>query len=191
MCSESSLLEAFKAVSDVNSRKTDQWASTAELLSIHGYQPAINVILHAVSLYQEEEVFREALQCVEKLHLQEAIPKLIFILEQHSPLEYKTYLAAETLCVFKDPSTLTLISSLRDFAAKNIDASLSTYYQILSRRIQEICKFYNYDIYRTPPIQATTELPGTNIINEYNIQNVGILNTGKVDIYGNQTGETL
>jgi NB-ARC domain len=188
MCSESSLLEAFEAVSDVNSRKTDQWESTAELLAIHGYQPAINVILHAVSLYQEEEVFHEALQCVGKLHLQEAIPKLIFILEQHSPLEYKTYLAAETLCIFKDPSTLTLISSLRDFAAQNIDASPSTYYQILSRRIQEICKFYNYDIYRTPPIQATTEPSHATIIN---IERVGNFNTGNVNIQGNQIGETL
>jgi DNA polymerase III delta prime subunit len=156
MCSESSLIEAFKAVSDTNSRKTDQWSSTAELLARHGHQPAINVILHMVSLYEEEEVFYEALQCVGRLRLREAISNLIFILEQHSPLEYKTYLAAETLCTFKDPSTLTLISSLRDFVAKNTKNPVSTYYQILSRRIQEACGFYNYDIHCSPPIQTQT-----------------------------------
>jgi hypothetical protein len=156
MCSESSLIEAFKAISDTNSRKTDQWSSTAELLARHEHQPAINVILHVLSLYEEEEVFYEALQCVGRLRLREAIPNLIFILEQHSPLEYKTYLAAETLCTFKDPSTLTLISSLRDFVAKSTKDSVSTYYQILSRRIQEACGFYNYDIHCSPPIQTQT-----------------------------------
>jgi predicted NACHT family NTPase len=57
-------------------------------------------------------------------------------------------------CTFKDPSTLTLISSLRDFVAKKTKDSVSTYYQILSRRIQEACEFYNYDIHCSPPVQT-------------------------------------
>jgi DNA polymerase III delta prime subunit len=197
MCSESSLAEAFEAISDTNSRKTDQWISTTELLARHGHKPAIDVILHAVSLYQEEEVFHEALQCVKRLHLREAIPKLISILEQHSPLEYKTYLTAETLCVFKDPSTLTLISSLRDCAARSTEDPGSTYYQILSRRIQETHGFYNYDIFCSPPpqTQSTSQTPSKIIVHGDLVvgdkyDNVGNLNTGTVNIAGNQTGET-
>jgi hypothetical protein len=56
--------------------------------------------------------------------------------------------------------------------------------------IQANCRFYNYDIFCFPCPQNTQPLSSTATINNYTIENLGILNTGKVDIYGNQTGET-
>ncbi len=56
--------------------------------------------------------------------------------------------------------------------------------------IQANCTFYNYDIFCSPPPQDPLPIPSTATINNYNIEKLGILNTGKVDINGNQIGET-
>jgi hypothetical protein len=79
--------------------------------------------------------------------------------------------------------------------------------------IQAGCKFYNYDIYRAPSIQPQQEwqcppssttiiehvdtyIAGDKVLGDkvngdkYEIKTVGNLNTGNVNIEGNQTGET-
>ncbi len=73
--------------------------------------------------------------------------------------------------------------------------------------IQDKYKFYNYDIscVSIPPIQplgttvnnfngdffAGDKVQGDKVVGDkYDIQNVGNLNTGKVNIHGNQTGKT-
>jgi HEAT repeat protein len=61
--------------------------------------------------------------------------------------------------------------------------------------IQENCKYYNYEIYQVyladqngdrPASQTSSSLPSTVT---YNIDKVGILNTGSVNIHGDQIGE--
>ena len=54
--------------------------------------------------------------------------------------------------------------------------------------IQANCKFYNYDIFRSPPIpKPKAENPSAQMTT-YNIDRVGILNTGDVTVHGNQIG---
>jgi hypothetical protein len=52
--------------------------------------------------------------------------------------------------------------------------------------IQANCRFYNYEVLNSLPPPIKSHPPGKTI----NIQNVGNLNTGNVNIAGNQIGET-
>jgi predicted NACHT family NTPase len=54
-------------------------------------------------------------------------------------------------------------------------------------RIQERCKFYNHEIFHSPPVEDETENKYQPIINNFHGE-VGIVNTGKVEIHGNQIG---
>lgn len=219
MCSEEYLVEAFNDVSDVNSIKNDRWISTAELLANVDYRPAINTILRAVRCTENQEIFHEGIESARRLSLKEAISCLISILEQpHLSLsEHEIALVAGCLSEFKLPCTLPLLSHLRNsvFKIPDINAEVPvdstnhmTFikydYQVAVERVQTNCRFYNYDIFCSPPIQPQIYPPGTTINNfkgdlvagdkvagdKYDIPNVGNLNTGSVNIEGNQTGET-
>jgi DNA polymerase III delta prime subunit len=112
MCSQEYLLEAFEAVSDVNSCKSEQWTSTVELLAAIGYQPAIDILLYAIEYPNNYEVFYEGLNAVERLKLKDAIPYLISLLMQSYllPSNHEKEMVVGVLANFKIPSTLPLIS---------------------------------------------------------------------------------
>jgi predicted NACHT family NTPase len=103
----------------------------------------------------------------------------------------------------------TLIAALKDenlsvrnsaaYVLGNVasDVNISQMYNLLLNgvdatnniilKIQNRCKFYNHEIFHSPPIEDETENKSQSIINHFNGE-VGIVNTGKVDIRGNQIG---
>ncbi|NMG18649.1 HEAT repeat domain-containing protein [Brasilonema bromeliae] len=56
-------------------------------------------------------------------------------------------------------------------------------------KIQERCKFYNHEIFHSPPVEEETKTKSeTSKSSTYIIQRVGNLNTGDVNIHGDQIG---
>jgi hypothetical protein len=203
MCSQEYLLEAFEAVSDVNSRKSEPWTSTVELLAAIGYQRAIDILLYAIEYPNNYEVFYEGLNAVERLKLKDAIPYLISLLMQSYllPSNHEKEMVVGVLANFKIPSTLPLISNLRNSTLRRPDINVgnrtSKYnldyfkHQFAVRKIQDNCKFYNYDIFQNTP----ASIPSSHTVihrtyNTYNnIDRVGNLNTGSVQVNGDMIGE--
>lgn len=203
MCSQKYLLEAFEAVSDVNSRKSEPWTSTVELLAAIGYQPAINIILYAIEYPNNNELFHEELNIVERLQLKEAIPYLISLLMQSYllPSNHEKEMVVRVLSDFKISSTLPLMSSLRNSTLRdpaiNVGNQINKYnrdfftYQFAVIKIQDNCKFYNYDILQDAPAPiSSSNMVVHQTYNTYNnVDRVGNLNTGSVQVDGDMIGE--
>lgn len=197
MCSEENLFESFKVISDVNSSKSEQWISTVESLARIGYQPAINIIIFFLKSIHIDETFRESINIVRRIHLKQAIPVLISILEEPPLPLPKKLLLVEVLSEFKVASTLPLLSQLRNsvlispglnitIQPERVEITLISCQRAVER-VQASCRFYNYEIFKNPPEAIPS---GTPIICQiYNIEQVGNLNTGSVQVDGDMIGE--
>jgi hypothetical protein len=197
MCSEENLFESFKVISDVNSSKSEQWISTVESLAIIGYQPAINIIIFFLKSIHIDETFRESINIVRRVHLKQAIPVLISILEKSPLPSPKKLLLVEVLSEFKVASTLPLLSQLRNsvlispglnitIQPEQVEITLISYQRAVER-VQASCKFYNYEIFKNHPEAIPSITP--IIYQTYNIDRVGNLNTGSVQVDGDMIGE--
>jgi DNA polymerase III delta prime subunit len=197
MCSEENLFESFKVISDVNSSKSEQWISTVESLARIDYQPAINIIIFFLKSIHIDETFRESINIVRRIHLKQAIPVLISILEESPLPSHKKLLVVEILSEFKVASTLPLLSRLRNsvlispglnitIQPERVEITLISYQRAVER-VQSSCGFYNYEIFKNPPEAIPS---GTPIIYQiFNVEQVGNLNTGSVQVHGDMIGE--
>jgi hypothetical protein len=81
-----------------------------------------------------------------------------------------------------------LIEALQDEEIVSSDSGNNLLFVLQAlTKMQRRCKFYNYEIFHSSPIEDETEnksQPTTYIFNG----NVGNINTGKVDIHRNQIG---
>ncbi len=147
-----------------------------------GSETAIPRLLQALE-DENPSVRSSTAQALGQLGSKAAIPILLQALEDLED-RWASRSAAEGLGSFKKdraahilPNLLTLIPT----------KSGSDAFRALTA-IQANCKFYNYDIFRSPPIpKAETEHPpGQTKI--YKIDKLGILNTGDVTNHGDQIG---
>jgi HEAT repeat protein len=176
--------------------------STTEALGKLGLEAAIPGLLRALG-DEDSYVRGSAAEALGKLGLEAAIPGLLRALGDED--SYVRRSAAEALGNFKKdraahilPNLLTLIPTK---SGENAFRALTA--------IQANCKFYNYDIFRSPPIQKPLSSPATIQVhgdyiegdkvdgdkvrgnkNEYNIDTLNAINSSLNfggTIHGNQT----
>jgi HEAT repeat protein len=179
--SEAAILGLLQALEDKNSSVR---LSAEEVLGKLGSEAAIPGLLQALE-DKNSSVRLSTVEVLGKLGSEAAIPGLLQALEdENSSVRWR---AAEALGNFKKdraahllPNILTLIPT-----ESGEDA-----FRALTA-IQANCKFYNYDIFRSPPIpKPETENPSGQTTNIYNIDNLTAthspLNLGGT-IHGNQS----
>jgi hypothetical protein len=154
ICNEENLTASFIEVCEVNSSHTEQWISTVELLAKAQYRPAISIIRSM--LYSEDECSWEAINIVRRLHLREFTSDLINVLSTPKLPNFLLEEASLTLSLFLVDSTLPCLSEIRDKVladAIKAPSYSSRSVQIAVRRVQLACKFYNYEIFHSPPVK--------------------------------------
>jgi len=134
-----------------------------------------------VALNDEDyDVRRSAADALGKIKDTQAVPALIIALnDENSDVHWS---AANALGEIGDYEILPHLWQLRLTGVDHAKNAIS--------KIQERYKFYNHEIFLSPPVEeeTKTESETSKSSNIYNINSVGNLNTGDVNIQGNQVG---
>ncbi len=160
----------------------DTWvrAYAAKMLGKIGTEAAITALLLAFK-DKNPSVGRGAVKSLEQTRTERCVAGLLFLLTDEESLVRQD--AAFTLGKIASSELLFCLT-------ERLKTTVETYLLDTIFAIQERCKFYNHEIFHSPPVEEETKTKSEISKSSTYIfhQPVGNLNTGDVNIHGNQIG---